>query len=373
MRVLHMDTEAKPPEMKIAIIAITGNGAAIGKKLLDSLDCAELHVSARYGSENDPFVRLFEPTALKELLYSLWNKVGGFVFIMSTGIVVRLIAPLLKSKAVDPAVTVIDDQGNFAISLLSGHLGGANELAERCALITGARAVITTATDAAGLPSFDMLAKESGWGISDFSKVKILNSLLLDDLEIAVVDNSGLTRKYFQGRGRLSFHDTFKQATESMAEGFLFVTKRHLPSEFVSQNTLILRPRNLVLGIGCNRGTPAEEIEEFVALQMHQLHLCPESLHSIATAEAKHDEAGLIAYAKKVGLPLKFYSSAQLNQVVVPTPPSQHALDAIGAAGVAEPAAILASEGGSLLLKKVKTANVTLAVAQLEQRQEVQS
>jgi cobalt-precorrin 5A hydrolase len=116
-----------------------------------------------------------------------------------------------------------------------------------------------------------------------------------------------------------------------------------------------------------------EEIEKFVALQLHQLQLCPESLHSIATAEAKCDEAGLIGYAEKLCVPIKFYSSAELNQVVVPTPPSQHALDAIGATGVAEPAAILASEGGCLLLEKVKTTNVTLAVAELKQHQEVQS
>lgn len=359
--------------MKIAIIAITSNGATIGRKLLEGFDCVELHVSARYGSEADPLVRLFEPTALKELLCSLWNRVDGFVFIMSTGIVVRLVAPYLKSKAVDPAVIVMDDQGNFAISLLSGHLGGANELAERCALITGSRAVITTATDTAGLPSFDMLAKNSGWGIEDLSKVKTLNSLLLDNLEIAVVDGSGHTRNYFQGRGNLSYHDTFTQAAESRAEGFLFVTNRYLPPGSMPQKTLILRPKNLVLGIGCNRGTTMEEIEEFVALQLHQLQLSPESLHSIATAEAKQYEAGLICYAEKLCLPIKFYSSTQLNQIVVPTPPSKHVLDAIGAAGVAEPAAILASDGGCLLLNKVKTTNVTLAVAELNQYQEVQS
>ena len=126
----------------------------------------------------------------------------GFVLIMATGIVVRMIAPLLESKQSDPAVVTMDDAGRFAISLLSGHLGGANELAERCAFLTGARAVITTATDANELPSFDMLAKEQGWVIDDISCVKTLNRLLLDDEEIAVVDPSGKTRCWFHGRGQ---------------------------------------------------------------------------------------------------------------------------------------------------------------------------
>lgn len=351
--------------MRIAVIAITAHGAAIGKKLMQELGSAELHVSARYGNQADPSERLFEPTELKDLLSSLWNRVDGFVFIMATGIVVRLVAPLLKSKAVDPAVTVIDDQGNFAISLLSGHLGGANELACRCAAITGAQAVITTATDAAGLPSFDMLAKELGWVISDLSRVKILNSLLLDGSKIAVGDESGRICTYFQGRGNLSFHESVDKAINCVAEGFVLVTNRSLPPEALPEKTLVLRPRNIVLGIGCNRGTPAEEIEAFVTQQLHRLHVSAESLHSIATAEAKRDEPGLITYAKKLGLPLQFYSSAELNQMPVPTPPSQYVLDAIGATGVAEPAALLSAGRGPLLLQKVKSVNVTLAVAEL--------
>lgn len=365
-----MVSEVNPPEMSIAIIAITRNGALIGKNLRQKLEPAELYVSAHYGTPDDQLVRLFEPAGLKELLHSLWNRVDGFVFIMATGIVVRLIAPLLQSKDIDPAVVIMDNNANFAISLLSGHLGGANELAGRCAAITGARAVITTATDGAGLPSFDLLAKEQKWAISDITKVKVLNSLLLDDREIAVVDTSGQTLDYFHDAGRLRFHDTFASALESRADGFLFVTNRLFPPGTLPEQTLILRPRNLVLGIGCNRGTPAEEIEAFVISQLRRMLLAPESLHSIGTAEAKRKEPGLLAFADQHRLPLQFYSSTELSAVSVPTPPSPHVLRAIGATGVAEPAAVLAARGGSLLLNKVKSANVTLAIAELRQVQE---
>lgn len=286
---------------------------------------------------------------------------------MATGIVVRMVAPLLEGKDKDPAVVVMDDAGHFAVSLLSGHLGGANELAERCAGLAGATPVITTATDANGLPSFDMIAKENGWGIEDLSRIKVLNSLLLEKQEIAVVDATGHVEQSFCGRGKLTFHADFQAALKSGARGFLFVTNRSLPPQVQSPDLLVLRPRNLVLGIGCNSGTPATEIEEVVLANLKRLFLSIKSVRCIATATAKRNEPGLLAFAETYSLPLVCYESSQLNAVAVPSPPSRHAMDAIGAAGVAEPAALLASDGGHLLLKKVKSGNVTLAIAEIPQ------
>jgi cobalt-precorrin 5A hydrolase len=351
--------------MRIAVIAITRNGALLGRKLREGLAGSELYVSSRYAGQAGKERTLFEPGELKGLLASLWHEVDGFVLIMATGIVVRTIAPLLESKQSDPAVVTMDDAGRFAISLTSGHLGGANELAERCAFISGARAVITTATDANDLPSFDMLAKEQGWVIDDISRVKTLNSLLLDDREIAVVDPTGRTRCWFHGRGRLTFHETFAEAIDSRAPGLLFVTNRHLPSRTRPDNLLILRPRNLVLGIGCNRGTPVDEIDGFVAAHLKRIFVSIKSVRCIASAAAKRDEPGLVDFGERYGIPLVFFESDELNRVACPSPPSQHALAAIGAVGVAEPAALLASGGGRMMLKKVKSENVTLAVAEM--------
>jgi cobalt-precorrin 5A hydrolase len=333
--------------------------------LRESISGFELHVSRRYAGQAGKERSCFEPSETKALLASIWKEYDGFVFIMATGIVVRLIAPLLKSKESDPAVVVMDDAGTFAISLLSGHLGGANELAERCAFASGARAVITTATDANNLPSFDILARENRWIIDDISQVKHLNAFLLDNLEIAVVDPSGQTRSWLHGRGRVKFHNTFAEAADSQAHGFLFVTNRHLPPKSQPDNLLILRPRNLVLGIGCNRGTAADEIDAFVASQLKRMFLSIKSVCCIASAAAKRDETGLLEYAARLGVPLHCFKSEELNRTIFPSPPSAHALAAVGSFGVAEPAAILASNGGKLLLKKVKSENVTLAVAEL--------
>ena len=324
-------------------------------------------VSSRYAGEAGNHCTVFAPHELKALITSLWKKHDGFVLIMATGIAVRMIAPLLESKETDPAVVVMDDAGRFAISLISGHLGGANELAERCARITGGQAVITTATDAGNLPSFDMLAKAQGWLIDDICRVKTLNTLLLDNEEIAIVDQTGQARTWLNGHGRITFYDTFADAAESSAHGFLVVTNEQLPPLVSPEKLLILRPRNLVLGIGCNRGTAADEIEAFVSHHFNELRLSPKSVCMVASVSAKQDEVGLIAFAGRLGVPLRCFNCSELSRVDFPSPPSHHALTAVGVAAVAEPAALLASGGGRLLLKKVKSPNVTLAIALLKE------
>lgn len=355
--------------MRIAVVAITRGGTQLGQRLCKNLPDLHLHVSRRYSGQAGCGCSHFDPTELRELVTSLWKTYDGLVLIMATGIVVRMIAPLLESKETDPAVVVMDDAGKFAISLLSGHLGGGNELAERCAFVSGARPVITTATDVNSLPSFDMLAKEQGWAIEELGKVKALNSLLLDNEEVAVVDPSGLTRAWLHGRGNITFHQTMAEAVAGSARGFLLVSNRFHPPRTLPEQLLILRPRNLVLGIGCNRGTPADEIEELVSLHLKRLFLSIKSVACVASVAAKRDEAGLIAFAERLNVPFRCFESEELSRVRFPSPPSEHALAAVGVAGVAEPAALLASGGGPLLLNKVKSANVTLAIAELKEKQ----
>lgn len=348
--------------MPVAIIAITRNGAQLASRLTGGLPGSERYVLRKFHGAAGKGAQPFDD--LRELVVTLWQQRRDLVCIMATGIVVRMIAPLVTAKDVDPAVVVMDDAAKFSIALLSGHLGGANELAERCGWLVGARPVITTATDVNQLPSFDLLAKEQGWVIEELGAVKLLNSLLLDNQPIAVVDSTDLVRSWFHGSGKLSFFGTIASAVKSPAKGFLFVTNRQLPRQVMPENLLILRPRNLVLGIGCNSGTSVDEIEALVQQHLKRLLLSPRSICCIATAAAKQDEPGLVACAARFGVPLTCFSSEELNRVVAPSPPSEHALAAIGARGVAEPAALLAAGTDRLLLKKVKSDNVTLAVAE---------
>lgn len=348
--------------MSIAIIAITRNGARLGKKLQQGLIDAQLYVSARYTGQAGSKARHFDPGTLGQLVAELWPAVDGIVFIMATGIVVRMIAPHLKSKDSDPAVTVLDDSGKFAISLLSGHLGGANALAERCAFISGARPVITTATDANGLPSFDMLAKEQGWVIENISRIKLLNSLLLDDEKIAVVDDSGKTRSWFCGRGRLSYFETLADAINSKAKGLLFVSSHYFPERSLPENLLILRPRNLVLGICCKNGTSKDEMEEYVCRQLRRIFIAFKSVALVASVEACRGEVGLVSFAQQHALPAVFYSSDELSDVSVS--PERVLTEAAAAA-------VLASSGGQLLLCEAHSANITLALAEIREPKHV--
>lgn len=346
--------------MPVAIIAITGNGARLGATLQQGIPQSRLFAIEKHAVGGAlPFSE-----KVPALLARLWPDCGGFVMIMATGIVVRAIAPLLEGKDTDPAVVVMDDAGRFAISLLSGHLGGANRLAETCAALTASTPVITTATDANDLPSFDMLALDHGWHIEELSRVRVLNALLLEGKEIAVFDPTERTREYFAGKGRLSFFMNIEAALGSEAGGFLLVTNQILPSSLPLERTLVLRPLDLFLGIGCNRGTSADEIESVVARNLARLSLSVKSVQCLASARAKEDEEGLLAFAREARLPLIFFDNDRLNAVAAPSPPSPHAFAAIGAKGVAEPAALLASEGGTLVLEKVKDGNVTLAIAQ---------
>jgi cobalt-precorrin 5A hydrolase len=127
---------------------------------------------------------------------------------------------------------------------------------------------------------------------------------------------------------------------------------------------LVLRPKTLFLGIGCNSGTSADEIGEVVAVHMKRQFLSMKSVTAIGTAEAKREEGGLLEFAERQGIPVRFFTSEELAAVTVPSPVSRHALKAIGAPGVAEPAALLASCGGELIQAKVKSGNVTIAIAE---------
>lgn len=346
--------------MHTAIIAITKNGARLGAELQAGIAQSKLFVIDKHAAgDAHPFSGGLQP-----LVDRLWPDYGGFVFIMATGIVVRTIASLLQSKDRDPAVVVLDDAGQFAVSLLSGHIGGANALAKTCAQLTGSIPVITTATDVNQLPSFDMLAKEHGWLIEELSRVKVLNALLLEDKEIAVLDHGSAVQRYFGGKGKLTFYEDLAGALASGVEGVLAVTNRVIPPQSDRDGVLVLRPVDLCLGIGCNRGTSAEEIAAVVREHLGQLDLSYRSVKCVATAKAKSDEVGLLQFAAESRLPVLLYENEQLNAVETPSPASDHALAAIGARGVAEPAALLASGGGRLLLNKVKSGNVTLAIAQ---------
>ena len=343
------------------IIAITPGGAALARRVGALMPDAEVLLPARF--RQDDGCRYFgEP--LRVVLPRLFEEKRNLVCIMATGIVVRLLAPHLRGKGTDPAVVVVDEAGRFAIGLLSGHLGGANELAREVARLCGGQAVITTATDVNGLPAWDESARRAGLIVEPVDRIRILNSLLLEGERIALADPGGRIAHLYSGVPGVETFSTFDDALNFEAKGFVFVTNRLLSEQEEAPQVLLLRPRNLVVGIGCNRGTGAEEIAEAVKSVLNEAGLSSLSVACLATISEKADEEGINTFARRQGLPVEYHDAAALNGVEVPGEPSLHALAAVGAKGVCEPAAVLSAAGGPLLVKKSKRGNVTVAVAE---------
>lgn len=349
--------------MILAIIAITPGGARRARRLAAEAEGAELWLPEKLRGETP--ARYFD-RPLAEVLPELFGRVDGLVCVMATGIVVRLLAPHLRGKQIDPAVVVVDEAGRYAISLLSGHLGGANELAQEVADILGGQAVITTATDVNDLPAWDDVARRLDMAVEPVGRIRLLNGLLLEGGAISLFDPDGRVAEVFAGVAGVTRAGSFAAALMAGASGVVFVTPRHLPQLENQENLLVLRPRCFAVGVGCNRGTEADEIVTVIRGEMEKAFLAPASIACLASIDAKQDEGGLLEAAARLGVALKFFSKDELNAVESPSAPSEHALQAVGAKGVCEPAAILAAGGGKLLVKKKKSGNVTVAVAEMK-------
>jgi cobalt-precorrin 5A hydrolase len=346
----------------IAIWIITPNGRALADKIAPQLDDVQLFVSERLmepGSDCLPFNSL--PDAVK----TQFKHFSGHIFIMSVGIVVRVIAPLIQSKATDPAVVTIDDQGKHAISLLSGHIGGANKLTQNIAGIIAADPVITTATDVNNVPAIDVLAVENQLVIENVPAIRIVNMALLRQKKIHVHDPFGRLTGCLPNSVNWRQDDTDNQRLLNLAAtGEAVVWVDDVMRDF-PENILKLRPASLVAGIGCNRNTAMKEIKELLDDVLKKFNLSQSSLKCIASIDLKADEAGLIALSGVLAVPLTFFNHDELNHVSGVKNPSPMAEKHIGVKSVCEAAAILASRGGALIVPKHKTQNATLAIARI--------
>ena len=346
--------------MTLAICAITTRGAALARRLGALLPEAEVWLPEKLRAADTCH---YSAVGMATLLPQLFRRGHGLLCIMATGIVVRSLAPQIRSKALDPAVVVLDEAGQFVISLLAGHLGGANALTRQVATFLNATPVITTATDVNGLCAWDEAARLAGLAVEPLERIRTLNSLLLQGERIVLVDHERLIAGSFASAPGVDLARNFSAANRAGAAGRVFVTERLIPQLEQQEDLLLLRPRRLVLGIGCNRHTSKEEIAQAVEETLNNAWLSRLAVGRIATIAEKGNEDGLLAYAEELRLPLTTYSREELNSVRGPSPPSTHALAAVGAFGVCEPAALLAAEGGPLLIPKQKCGQVTVAVA----------
>ncbi|GGT01240.1 precorrin-3B C(17)-methyltransferase [Streptomyces cinerochromogenes] len=252
------------------------------------------------------------------------------VCFLATGAVVRLLAPLLAGKAADPGVVCVDEAGRFAVSLLGGHGGGANELAREVGEVLGAEPVVTTATDSAGLPGLDTLGLPYEGAVAAVSRALLDGEPVALEAEVAwplpplpVADQGSYTIR---------------------------VTDRAVPA---GEREVLLRPPSLVVGVGASKGAPAGEVLALVEGALREAGLSSASVAELATVDAKAEEPGIVAAAERLGVPLVTYSAEELAAVEVPNP-SDAPLAAVGTPSVAEAAALV--RGGELLVPKRKSA-----------------
>lgn len=355
----------------LAAVAITKHGVKTARKLAGRFPGIDLYYTAKFarGDEEEKGFRLFEGP-VKLILPDLFRQYNGLILFISLGAVVRLIAPLLISKKKDPAVVVIDESGEHAMSVLSGHLGGANELTRQAAKAIGARPVITTASDVRQTIAVDLLGRSFNWEIENFDKVTPVSASVVNEERIAVIQEAGETDWWTYDKPLPEHIRVYSSSGEALRDGFdaaLMITDRLLPAEeeaALLANGLLYRPKTLVLGIGCNRCTSAAEIEAAILDTLFELKLAVQSVRNLATINLKKNEQGLLDICHKYRWKLQTYTPEDLNKVPLKNP-SETVFRHTGAYGVCEPAALLSSGASDLLLEKRKRGNVTISIARI--------
>ncbi len=359
---------------RIAVIYLTPSGGGLARRLEQDWPQAAAPGSGDGAMGGDRLEVLEAAQPLSAMVSDLWRRYDSFVLIMAVGIVVRLVAPLLQSKWCDPGVVVVDEGGNFAVSLVGGHWGGANRLAREVAACLGAVPVVTTATDVRGKPAIDLLAKQWGFRPVPGARVKVVNSALLAGERVEIFSEWDLSgdRPLNQDDSIPGLESIPCRSLQELEQGGpdrgqpapVLVTSRLLA---LPPRGVFLRPLSLAAGIGCRRGVEAAEIEAAVEEALRIAGRSRDSLGVLATHEVKEDEAGLLETAGRMGLSLEFFTSGRLGQVYESHPGLEHSMfvqQQLGVGNVCETAALAAVPDGVLVLRKTKFNRVTVALAE---------
>lgn len=352
---------------KTALVAVSRRGSELALRLRSDLPEVNAFLPERFSPAGDAGVHAWQGV-VRGLMPRLFAEYRSLVLFGSVGMAVRLLAPLLTDKHTDPAVVVVDDAGRFAVSLLSGHLGGANDLARRVAGLLGATPVITTASDLLGLPAVDLLGREIGWRLEGEENVTRVSAAVVNGEPVGLLQEAGEPDWWPAGEPLPSHLIPFTSREElaaSSCAAALVITDRSVSGwEERWPPAVVYRPRSLVVGIGCHRGALADEIAQVVEAALESGGLARASVRAVATVDLKSEEEGLRQFAERLGVPLRCYAPEELSRVA--PNPSEVVRRHVGATGVCEPAALLASGARSLLVPKFKASGVTVAVARVE-------
>lgn len=309
-----------------------------------------------------------DPRSLQDIVGEWFTKseVDAIIFVGATGIAVRAIAPFIHGKAVDPAVLVIDEAGRYVISLLSGHLGGANALARTAASLIEAEPIITTATDAESTFAVDTFAKENGFLLTDLRKAKEVSAKVLRGEKLRIYSDIPMERLV----QRSARHEAELVSAQDIDRADIVISYRtHIlkPAEKSSQAIgLRLIAKRVHVGLGARKGVTQAEVAAAVATCLEDAGIDPRAVVALASIDLKKQEAGILAYSYESGVPFVTYTAEELRTVEGAFAGSSFVQSVTGVANVCERAAAYAagrSGHAEVLVHKTIHGNVTTAVA----------
>ena len=365
-----------------AIIAVSRPGAILARRLASSITDATLYLERRTGGDSSVSNEghQYYDLPLRPVIQDLFSRHGALVVFLPVGAAVRLLAPVLGSKRQDPAVVCVDDAGRYAVSVLSGHLGGADALAYRVADAIGAQAVVTSASDALDVTAIDLVGRDAGWRVegspTDLTRVAaaVVNR---DPVALWIDPEAGVSWPDDTPLSASIFPVTYLSDVQDAGYAAALIVSDRLFALETGRPLVTYRPPTLVAGVGCRRGVSEDHLRELLLHTLEENGLAAMSLTKIATVDIKADEDGILALAESLSVPIETYDSAQLNSAAAASvdtggsafglhpPTASAARDLLGVFGVAEPAAMLAARTSGVIVPRAKSDRATIAVARI--------
>ena len=334
--------------MKVAVISVSDKGQKLALDIKDKLDLDSTIIKCDLYHKN-----------VKRYFPILFYEYDAIIAIMASGILIRSIAPLIESKTTDPAVINIDDNGNFVISTLSGHIGGANELTNKISDLIDATPVITTSTDVNNKLGIDVLARDLYLSIDDTKEILYFNKAILEGREISLTVNPNKNFEYL--------FEYLSNTSLDMNVSIYYSSKIPMDEIHVSidEHEMILKEKKIVVGIGCRRGKEYEKIHEGFVKSLNDLNILPSRVNLLASAEVKKDEKGILELSENMEIPVEFVEIDKLKLFESDdVSKSEFVYSKFGIYGVCEPSAlIMAGFESKLIYKKTSYEGVTISVA----------
>lgn len=330
--------------MKLIAYSFTDKGSDLGEKISRNNEYKIVH------RRNKDLAG-----GVKNHLRESYRKYDGIIFISATGIAIRLIHPYIEDKSKDLPIVVIDDMGKFSISLLSGHMGGANDIAEKIGSFIGAAPIITTASDNRGFQALDNFAKNNSYYLEDKKYLTRIMGMMVNGKKIGLLSPEKIKMDYPNIENLEDIKDL------KNIEALIIIDGKNIDELSLTIPFIKLRSKDINIGIGCRKGIETNRIIEAIEGELKALDITRSRIKAIGTVEVKKDEKGIIEAAKYFKSPLKIFTIEDIKKVEDRFKKSEFVKKTIGVYSVSEPAAYLL--GGELIVKKAKHKGITISIS----------